>query len=67
MHDLERVFPREEIIRRWGCYLGATELRWYSVERFGETYPRWGNGTRMTRPHSQSADEADRRAGIPPR
>lgn len=65
MRELERVFPRAEILVRWDRYLAATALRWYSVERFGETWPRWGAGITERIPYSQSVDEADRRAGIP--
>jgi hypothetical protein len=64
MKQLEGVFARDEIIMRFARYCGATELKWYSVERFAETWPAWAERRHPRASQYQSVDEADRKAGL---
>ena len=68
--QLEKAYPREEVVRRFTHYLAATPARFYSVERFADTFPMWkyaGGERPVPQRRYQTADEADRRAGIPVR
>lgn len=38
---LEVAAPRDEVFRRFGHYLRATPVRFYSVEHFATTFPAW--------------------------
>lgn len=38
---LEEQHPREEVQRRYGHYVRATPIKFYSVEHFADTWPRW--------------------------
>lgn len=39
--QLEVVYPRADVVRRFENYLANTTIRYYSVERFADTYAGW--------------------------
>jgi len=50
---LESDYPPEEVCQRFQRYLAATPVRFYSVERFADTFPAW----RKHEPLSSSRSE----------
>lgn len=44
--QLEVTSPRDEVVRRFAHYMAATPARFYSVERFADTYPDWKDAGR---------------------
>jgi hypothetical protein len=61
------VYLHADVVRAWERYLGEVEGRYASAAHFVKTHRTWGLGSpprRSIGPHTQTADEADRRAGI---
>lgn len=39
--EMEKSYPRDEVDRRFSIYCAQTLVRYYSVERFADTWPAW--------------------------
>lgn len=69
MKPLEKAHPAERIVQELASYLKRTPAQFISLHRFASAFGSWTEVAKpKSRPaHYQSADEADRRAGIPVR
>jgi hypothetical protein len=64
---LLKAHPEERVVAELAAYLRQTPSQFVSLPRFVSTFGTWNKPEPKTyRPHSQTADEMDRKAGILP-
>ena len=63
------VYPVEQVAAEFQAYLAQTNPHFLSLAKFAACFGSWTKSPVPTTPrrHYQTADEADRRAGIPVR
>lgn len=67
MKPLVQAHPEARIIGELAAYLAKTPPQFVSLHRFAMAFGAWNRPEpQIRRPHSQTADEADRNAGILP-
>ncbi len=66
LKPLAKAHPEERIVAELTAYLRKTHPRFLNLAKFAATFGSWSRPEpQARRPYTQSADDADRKAGIP--